>query len=63
MGSYVPNTKKDQLEMLNSIGLSSIDELYTSIPEDVLLKRELKIPKGLSELEVRNKKLGIRNCE
>lgn len=55
MGSYVPNTKKDQLEMLNSIGLSSIDELYTSIPEDVLLKRELKIPKGLSELEVRNK--------
>src|SRR5690554_5815110 len=55
MGSYVPNTNEDRRAMLESIGVSSVEELYTVIPDEILLKEELDMPKGLSELEVKNK--------
>ncbi len=55
MGSYVPNTNEDRRAMLESIGVSSVEELYTVIPDEILLDEELDIPKGLSELEVKNK--------
>ena len=55
MGSYVPSTKKDKQLMLESIGASSIEELYDIIPNEIILDEELNIPKGLSELEVRKK--------
>ncbi|QHQ61780.1 aminomethyl-transferring glycine dehydrogenase subunit GcvPA [Anaerocolumna sedimenticola] len=55
MGSYVPNTKKEQQEMLASMGYSSIEELFSAIPEEVRMKKPLDIPDGLSEMEVRNK--------
>ena len=54
MGSYVPNTKKEQEEMLRAAGFSSFDRLYDDIPADVRLNRELKLPSGLSEMEVRS---------
>jgi glycine cleavage system P protein (glycine dehydrogenase) subunit 1 len=38
--------------MLSTLGLSSLDELYAHIPEQVLLERSLDIPDGLSELEL-----------
>ena len=53
MGSYVPNTKHDRQKMLQSMGVSSIEELYSVIPKEILLNRELDIPKGKSEWEVR----------
>ena len=49
MGSYVPSTLKEQKEMLESIGLSSIDELFSHIPAELKLKGELNIPSGKSE--------------
>lgn len=52
MGSYVPSTLKEQKEMLESIGLSSIDELFSHIPDELKLKSELNIPSGKSEMEV-----------
>ena len=52
MGSYVPSTLKEQKEMLESIGLSSIDELFAHIPAELKLKGELNIPSGKSEMEV-----------
>lgn len=55
MGSYVPNTRKDQEEMLRTIGLSSMEELYAEIPENVKIKGELSLPEGGSELSVRRK--------
>lgn len=63
MGSYVPNTDKDRQVMLDSIGAKSIEELYNVIPEEIKLTSELNIPKGLSELEVKNKmaKIGSKN--
>ncbi|MDF2586234.1 MAG: gcvPA [Anaerocolumna sp.] len=55
MATYVPNTLHEQQNMLASMGYSTIGELYSSIPKDVLLNRPLEIPNGLSEFEVRSK--------
>lgn len=53
MGSYVPGTREEQQEMLKTIGLSSMEDLFQDIPEKVRFKGELKLPEGKSELEVR----------
>jgi len=52
MGSYVPNSPAVQAEMLKTIGVRSIDELYASVPQRMLV-RALDLPAGKSELEVR----------
>ncbi|MCQ2479392.1 MAG: aminomethyl-transferring glycine dehydrogenase subunit GcvPA [Clostridia bacterium] len=54
MGSYIPNTGDERLQMLESIGLENIDQLYDIVPEEVRLK-ELNLESGLSELEVSKK--------
>lgn len=50
---YIPHTDKDIEEMLKVIGVNSVDELYSEIPEELKLKRELHIPEAKSEIEVR----------
>ena len=52
MGSYVPSTAQERQEMLASIGLCSIDELFSHIPDSLKLKGELNLPSGKPELEV-----------
>ncbi len=49
---YIPNTDQDREEMLEALGLKAIKELFQNIPEELLLKRNLKIPEGLSEIEL-----------
>ncbi|MFL0195228.1 aminomethyl-transferring glycine dehydrogenase subunit GcvPA [Clostridium sp. WILCCON 0269] len=51
MGTYVPNTKEEQLEMLNEIGYKNFDALFADVPEEVKLQEELKLPQGISEME------------
>lgn len=51
MGSYLPNTRQEQQEMLSEAGYESFDALFAHIPEEVKVK-ELNIPSGLSEMEV-----------
>lgn len=51
MGSYIPSTVLQQEEMLREAGFSSLADLYRDVPEDLKLKGELNLPKGLSELE------------
>lgn len=51
MGSYVPVTDQDRQEMLNLIGVESVDQLYRDIPESVRIDG-LNIPAGKSELEI-----------
>lgn len=55
MGTYVPNTKKEQQEMLKEIGVSDLRELFRAIPEEVYLKRPLKLPAGQPEMSVQRK--------
>lgn len=50
MGSYLPNTKQEQQEMLKEIGFDSFDALFAHIPNEVKLK-ELNLPSGMSEME------------
>ena len=50
MGRYVPNTKEEQLKMLNEIGYKDFDDLFSVIPESVRLKA-LNLEEGKSELE------------
>ncbi|RCK74046.1 MAG: Glycine dehydrogenase [decarboxylating] (glycine cleavage system P1 protein) [Ignavibacteriae bacterium] len=49
---YIPNTEEDRQEMLNSIGVASFNELIKNIPEEIILKEKIDIPKSLSEYEV-----------
>ncbi|MGH2685059.1 MAG: glycine dehydrogenase, partial [Actinomycetota bacterium] len=49
---FAPHTDDDVREMLSTLELSSIDDLYAHIPPDVLLDRPLGIPSGLSEMEL-----------
>ena len=51
MGGYIPETRSGRDEMLAAIGLASDDELFSVIPEEVR-SGALKLPHGLSELEV-----------
>ena len=55
MGNYIPGTKQEQKEMLAEIGFGSMEELFGHIPDEVKVKGGLKIPEGMSELEVRKK--------
>ena len=35
MSGYVVNTKAEQQEMLQALGMNSLDDLYVSVPEDI----------------------------
>ena len=59
MGSYVPSTDLERQEMLSTFGLHSVKELFEDIPQQVRLKEELCLPKGMSELEVRRDMMGL----
>lgn len=50
MGSFLPNTEQEQLQMLREIGFDSFEELFAHIPEQVMLK-ELNLKEGMSEMQ------------
>jgi glycine dehydrogenase subunit 1 len=51
---YLPTLSKGAMEaMLAEIGVTSIEELFSDVPEDIRLKQGLALPGPLSELEVR----------
>ena len=52
MTRYTSVTEADLVEMLGTIGVDSIDELFAAIPAGVRLNRSLSLPDGLSEQEV-----------
>lgn len=51
MGAYIPSTKAERRQMLESVGVKSFDDLYAVVPSEMKL-RSLDIPAGKSELEV-----------
>jgi glycine dehydrogenase subunit 1 len=49
---YIPNSPEERQEMLRGLGLGSAEELFDSIPADIILKEPLKTPAALSETEL-----------
>lgn len=64
MFPYIPTTPDDEREMLKTIGVDSIKDLFSDIPQDMQLNRELNLPKAKSELEVKAylASLANKNC-
>src|SRR3954465_2900605 len=52
MSKYTSVTDQDRREMLEAIGVGSMEELFADIPEGVRLGRELDLPAGMAEQEV-----------
>ncbi len=50
--SYILNTPEDQQAMLAAIGVASLDELFSSIPQQLRLRRPLDLPPALTELDL-----------
>ncbi|GIW08483.1 MAG: glycine dehydrogenase [Dehalococcoidia bacterium] len=49
--SYVPHTEADRRQMLETIGVASIEDLFVDIPA-ALRNPTLRLPDGMSEMEV-----------
>jgi glycine dehydrogenase subunit 1 len=50
--SYLSLTDHDREEMLATIGVESVDELFEQVPEGVRLRRELALERALTEQEL-----------
>lgn len=51
--AYFPHTDEDVRQMLERIGVSSLDDLYSDVPETVKHNGDYDLPDALSEDEVR----------
>nr|WP_312216539.1 aminomethyl-transferring glycine dehydrogenase subunit GcvPA [Clostridioides sp.] len=49
---YIPATSEDKDKMLSVVGLKSTEELFSDVPKEVRLLRDLNLDKAKSELEV-----------
>ncbi|MEP6636245.1 MAG: aminomethyl-transferring glycine dehydrogenase subunit GcvPA [Acidobacteriota bacterium] len=49
---YIPNSPEERAEMLHQIGLDSAADLFSSVPSDLRLTRDLDTPDALSEIEL-----------
>ena len=49
---YLPKSPSDRVEMLQEIGVSSIDDLFYTIPAEFQLQRDLRIPRQHAESEI-----------
>lgn len=49
---YIPHTPSQIRQMLNTIGVSSVDELFAGIPKALRIQEGLPLPRGLAEPEL-----------
>jgi glycine dehydrogenase subunit 1 len=49
---YLPKSDAERREMLDSLGLATLEDLFTHLPKEVRLDRPLKIAPGQSEYEI-----------
>lgn len=52
---YLPTTPQDRAEMLQTIGVDSVEELFAEIPKNIRFQGRLPIPEALSEPELLKK--------
>lgn len=57
--SYIPMTREQQEAMLAAVGVNSMEELFSAIPEELKLKKDLNIPDPLSEHELKKQMLTL----
>lgn len=50
---YFPHTDDDLQQMMQCVGVKSLDALYADVPESIRFKGDYNIPKAHSELELR----------
>lgn len=62
---YLPMTAEDKRAMLETIGVSSVDELFSDIPEKVRFKGEYKIKEAKSETALMKElfKMATKNAD
>ncbi len=58
MGSYIPSTGEQRRQMLQAVGVNSVEELYADVPAEIRF-HPLDLPKGKAELEVSAAMRGI----
>lgn len=60
---FIPHTEADIKKMLDTIGLASVDDLYSDVPKEVIFKEEYDIPSAMTEIELRRhfEELGKKN--
>ncbi len=60
---YIPNSDDDVKTMLKAIGVSSLDELFSTIPDSLRLTKPLDLPPALAEPELIDhlRKLAAKN--
>ncbi|MBE9545646.1 MAG: aminomethyl-transferring glycine dehydrogenase subunit GcvPA [Proteobacteria bacterium] len=49
---YFPHTPEDITDMLTTVGVSSLEDLFSTIPADCRRKSELNLPEALTEWEL-----------
>src|SRR5205085_8734288 len=49
---YLPKSPADRQQMLDEIGIKSIDDLFAPIPAEYRLGRDLKVPRQMAESEI-----------
>ncbi len=49
---YIPHTSEDHRAMLKEIGVKSVEELLSPIPQKIRLTRSLNIPSRISEIDL-----------
>jgi glycine dehydrogenase subunit 1 len=62
---YIPNTDADRQAMLETLGLTAVEELFNGIPQEIRLGRSLDIPPALSEQDMLRHMRGLagRNAD
>lgn len=53
MFPYLPHTAEERQQMMERIGVRSVDELFTDIPESIRLTRQLNLHHPYSKMEIK----------
>lgn len=51
---YLPHTPEDIAAMLERCGVSSVEDLYADVPEELRIRGRYELPEGISEKEIRD---------
>jgi len=61
--AYIPHTDRQRKEMLESLGLESVEQLFQEqIPSALRLGRDLDVPEAMSEIELRRHFSDLASC-